>query len=154
MFEIRRATFDDIHAIQELNLKLFEKEYKEFDPALDLNWTFSQKGIKYFKRKIRASFVAVAESDNKIVGYICGGKTKEPFIASEKIAEIDDIYVLDEYRKGGIGTKLITLFLEWCQKNGYKQIQVAAYIKNAPAIDLYKRFGFHEYITVLKKTAD
>ena len=37
---IRSATLDDLEDIQSLNLKLFEKEHKEYDPLLDLCWTF------------------------------------------------------------------------------------------------------------------
>ena len=46
--EIRKATLDDLKDIQKLNLLLFEKEYKEYDKLLDKDWTFGEKGKKYF----------------------------------------------------------------------------------------------------------
>ena len=37
---IRKAQIGDLEIVQTLNLKLFEKEYKEYDNLLDLKWTF------------------------------------------------------------------------------------------------------------------
>ena len=41
---IRKATQEDLKAIQELNYKLFELEYNNFDPDLNMDWTFSKTG--------------------------------------------------------------------------------------------------------------
>ncbi len=53
--EIKRATIGDLKEIQELNLRLFKKEYKEYDKTLDLSWTTGKRGKKYFKESISNS---------------------------------------------------------------------------------------------------
>ena len=72
---IRKATIKDLADIQRLNLDLFKKECREFDENLNLKWTYSNDGKKYFSWRIskKDGFVEVAECSNKIVGYIVGG---------------------------------------------------------------------------------
>lgn len=47
--EIRKATIRDLKRIQDLNFLLFEKEKKEYDKFLNMDWTFGEKGTKCFK---------------------------------------------------------------------------------------------------------
>ena len=47
---IRKATQEDLKAIQELNYKLFELEYNNFDQDLNMDWTFSKTGENYFRK--------------------------------------------------------------------------------------------------------
>jgi len=72
---IKNATIDDLQKIQALNLRLFEKEYKEYDPLLNLKWTFGKAGTKYYKDRILKDdgCVLIAVVGNEIVGYLCGG---------------------------------------------------------------------------------
>ena len=49
---IRKANIDDLKFVKELNYKLFDLEYNNFDSALNMEWTFSEKGEKYFKELI------------------------------------------------------------------------------------------------------
>jgi|GEM_PF-3117981 len=51
-FSIKPATLKNLPQIQGLNQLLFEKEYCEYDPDLNLNWTLSQTGNKYFKELV------------------------------------------------------------------------------------------------------
>ena len=74
---IRKATIDDLDKVQKLNEKLFLREFKKFNKFLNVKWTFSEKGKKYFdfseKGKkyfeglIKNDFVYVATMDNIIV---------------------------------------------------------------------------------------
>jgi hypothetical protein len=49
---IKNATIDDLGRVQELNLKLFENEQKEYDSLLNLDWTFGEIGTKYYQDRI------------------------------------------------------------------------------------------------------
>ena len=37
---IRKATLEDLRQVQDLNYKLFDFEYKNFDSSLNMGWTF------------------------------------------------------------------------------------------------------------------
>ena len=90
LFFFRKANIKDLGRILELNMKLFKKEYKEFDKIINLNWTYSE-GKKYFKGRIikKDGFSEVVEHKNKIIGYICGGRRKR--LAYWKKAQYADI---------------------------------------------------------------
>ncbi|MBT3582482.1 GNAT family N-acetyltransferase [Candidatus Woesearchaeota archaeon] len=151
--KIREAKLTDLQVIKELNLKLFEKEYKDYDKTLNMDWTFSKKGDKYFKDCITKDdcFAIVAIDSDKIIGYLAGSISKPEFYrAVSKLAEMDNMIVLPEYRNKGIGTKLINEFIKWCKKKKVERATVTASYQNKLAINFYKKNNFKEYDTVLE----
>jgi len=116
---IRRAEIDDLQRIQELNLLLFQKEIKEYDDTLNETWTFSEIGTNYYSEKITSSdgFVAVAEIDGQIVGYLVGGISESPsYRKINKIAELENMLVLEKFRGKGCGSRLIESFIQWSRE--------------------------------------
>lgn len=145
---IRKATIKDLFNVQELNLELFKKEHKEYDPTLNLNWTFGKIGTKYFKERIsrRNSCVLVAIVGEQVVGYLCGGlKKAETYRNLPITAELENIFILDGYRSKGMGKKLYREFIKWCRGKHVRKIRVNAFVKNKLAIKFYKVNKFKEY---------
>lgn len=150
---IKTATIDDLQKVQELNLKLFEKEHKEFDSLLNLDWTFGKVGTKYYQDRISKDdgCVFVAIVDNKIVGYLCGGLTKaEDYRILPIVAELENTFVLDEFRSKGIGKQLHNKFIEWCKTKNVGKIRVEASTQNELAIKFYRNNNFKDYTLVLE----
>lgn len=153
MIEVRKAKISDLKDIQKLNLLLFKKEYKEYDKLLDCNWTFSNNGKNYFKEKIlkKNNCAMVAIKDKKIVGYLVGGFTKgESYRNLPKVAELENTFVLKEYRNLKMGTKLYQGFIGWCKKNSVKIIKVEATAQNNKAINFYRKNKFKDYTLILE----
>jgi len=113
---IEKAGKGHLRAIQNLNLLLFKKEKKDYDNVLNLNWTFGKEGTKYFKEKITkpSSCTLLALANGKVVGYLAGGLVKEKWY-DVKSAELENMFVLKDYRKMGIGLKLYAAFKKWCR---------------------------------------
>ena len=131
---------------------MFKKEHKDYDKSFNLKWTYS-KGKKHFAGKIieRNSFVEVAEWKGKIVGYLCGGVSIGRFSREKaKYAELHNMFVLDEFRSKGIGTKLAKDFISWCKKKKIKYIAVTASAKNNLGINFYRKLGFKDYNLTLQ----
>ena len=102
---IRFATPSDLKEVQRLNLKLFEKEKKEFDPLLDPDWVFGEKGTEYFSKRIAEhdDCVLIAMEEKKVVGYLCGTcKLGEEYRRLPPFAELENMMVLEEYQSKGI----------------------------------------------------
>lgn len=59
-------------------------------------------------------------------------------------AEITYVGVVDGQRRRGWGTRLFGQFLKWTREAGVERISVIVDRRNAPAIQLYRRFGFRE----------
>jgi GNAT superfamily N-acetyltransferase len=150
---IKRATIKDLSQIQTLNLKLFKKEYQEYDPLLNLDWTFGEIGTKYFKERLghKHSCILTAIIKNKTVGYLCGSLLKkEAYRHTPAMAKLENIFVLDKYRSQGVGGKLYQEFAEWCRVKKVKKIKVNAYAKNKRAIKFYKENKFKENTLTLE----
>lgn len=152
----RKAKINDLPIIQSLDKKLFEYEIKEgFYNSNDFIENWSQLGAvkDYFSNLIENQFVYLAEVENKVIGYIIGTIFPEDSITNYKgkSAEIDNIYIDEDYRNSGIGTKFEELFVNWCKKNNVKRIFTTTEISNKIAIDFYKKNGFKEKSTILTK---
>lgn len=148
---IRKATLKDLNVIQQLNYKLFQLETEQFDDTLIIDWPFSQYGEEYFKTAIDKDIVLIAIIDEKIVGYIAGQLNTEGTYNNIKQAELSNMYICDEYRNLGIGTKLFKELKNICIGNGMQEIKVVADYKNLKAIDFYKNNGFEEAEITLKQ---
>ncbi len=149
---IREANAKDSNDILRLNLILFKKEFNEFDKTLNIKWTYSQKGKDYFNKRIigKDGFVAVALSNNEVIGYICCGLHDDSTKIAKK-AELENMMVAEEYRGQKIGSKLVKLFFEWCRTKKVKNILVTASADNLAGIGFYRKQGFRDYDLTLEK---
>jgi GNAT superfamily N-acetyltransferase len=55
---------------------------------------------------------------------------------------IENLYVDHEWRKLGLGRRLVAHLLDWAEINGIRGIDLEAYQDNAPASVLYRSLGF------------
>lgn len=144
---------ENLKDIQELNHMLFEKEHEEYDKLLNCNWTLSKEGEEYYKGRIskddECAFIAV--EGKKVIGYLVGSLTEgEDYRNLPKVAELDNTFVLKEYRKLGVGTKLHQEFIKWCKSKKVEIIKVQATAQNDKAINFYRKNGFKDYTRVLE----
>lgn len=150
---IRKATIDDFKEIQLLNRFLFEKEEKEYDSLLNVDWSFEGEGREYFEKAINdeGKTVFIAEEKGKIVGYLAGTTKKQHIYKDHCLeAEIDNMFVLEQNRDSGFGSKLVEAFVCWAKGIGVKRIEVRASSGNEKGIKFYTKNGFEDFDTVLK----
>ena len=147
---IRKANIEDLKLVQDLNLKLFQFEYNNFNPSLNMEWTFSAEGETYFKGLIKNGTVWVAVDDHKVIGYLAGSIAKKAYYINQIQAELDNFYIDKEYRRKGIGKKLIKEFKEYCRKQGVEEMIVTASSKNVNAIEFYKSNEFEDFEVTYK----
>ena len=85
----------------------------------------------------------VAKHEGQVVGMV----TMQRLISSAEgdyVGQIEDLVVKEEYRKMGVGSRLINKIRAIAQEYGYKRIQLAADEENANALNFYSRRGFHQ----------
>ena len=151
---IKKANIDDLYEIQKLNKELFELESNNFDSTLIVDWPLTQEGKEYFEKAIRNDIVLVACINNKIVGYLAGTLNSQYSYNNNIQAELDNMCVMSEYRKSGIGSKLFEEFKKICKENKINEIKVVASYNNLNAIAFYKNNGFKEADLTLKQNID
>jgi ribosomal protein S18 acetylase RimI-like enzyme len=144
MINIRLANKNEVHDLQVLNEEVFKDNYK-YDPDLDLTWSMSGKGKKFFTELLNnpKACCYVAEEDGHKVGYIAADP-KEVDYRKSSYFEIDNMGVIPEYRSQGVGSMLMTACLKWAKNQGFQKAYVNAYSKNKMAIEFYKKNGFAE----------
>ena len=84
----------------------------------------------------------VARHEGKVVGMV----TMQRLISSaagDFVGQIEDLVVREEYRKMGVGSRLINkMRFIAIEEYGYRRIQLAADVDNANALRFYSRRGF------------
>lgn len=155
-FKIKKATISNLKDILRLNIDLFKKGYKEYDKSLNLKWTYSNEGKKYFKDRIikNDGFVEIAinSKTNKIIGYLCGGLSKrKTYRKDTEYAELENMIIDKKFRSSGLGGMLVKDFINWCKKNKVKYVSVVACAQNIKGIKFYRRMGFKDYNLTLER---
>ncbi len=149
--DIRPAEKSDFEKIQELNQLLFHHDY-QFDKTLNLDWSKSEEGINYYKGKLKSddSCVLIAFVDDKAVGYLMGGLAETVSYKKDKsIGELENMFVLEEYRNLEIGSQLVNIFIEWCRLKKINRIRTVASAANKKAINFYRKW-LDEYSLTLE----
>jgi ribosomal protein S18 acetylase RimI-like enzyme len=138
---IRRLKKDDTEQLITLSKKSVE-ELTGWEPE---SKTFFLKLVKKDK-----DMVWVAEDKDKIVGYLVGDKLKRINILGEKSEgiELATVFVLKEFRKKGIATKLIKQFEKVMKQRKEKGIFCYA---NEKSINLLKSLGYKQTCFYLQK---
>ena len=132
---IEKATETDLPEMAKLLSVLFALE-KDFD----IDYTKQLAGITKLFNHDTAEML-VARHENSVIGMV----TMQRLISSaegDDIGQIEDLVVREDYRKMGVGSRLINKIRFLAQEKGYKRIQLAADKDNANARNFYARRGF------------
>jgi hypothetical protein len=85
----------------------------------------------------------VAEVDDKIAGFIYQIFFEDP-LHSGVNSLIADLYVEKEYRKRGIGSRLLKKALETAKTREVKEVHVTTREDNYEAMKFYEKYGFNK----------
>lgn len=110
------------------------------DPVIrNISRSFDEPGAVYY----------VAELDGKIVGG-CGIKQLDG--TTEKICELQRMFLLAEARGKGIGRQLLDLCIEKARELGYEKCYLESLPSMSAAYSLYKQSGFEDISAPLGNT--
>lgn len=130
---IRQAVESDVQSISRLQQCWFEE---------DSVYGFVPEGPEHVKAALNA-YLLVADTVGEIVGFISGSIHKSEGMAvipeGESYLEIDNLYILPEYRRQGIGSRLLDRCLAQAKEAG-----VAYALLYSAAKDLHSVFRFYE----------
>lgn len=143
----------------EIGIKECIAELKEYESQFDPDYFTNEESVNrlfksILKEKENGGEIFVAESNNKIVGFVSLGiddKNDELIVNKIPTAYISDIIVLEGYRGKGIGKALLKKAENFTKEKGLKYIKLIVFAENNKAIELYKSFGFEDYETTMIK---
>lgn len=148
----RRANLDDLPSIINLSSNLMEYDI-QFDDSMDVNWPKSKSALLFYQEKLASdeSVIFVAVYKEEIIACLIGGLVEPLCYRKVKIlAELEEIFVKENFRSGKIGAKLMDKFFSWCRNKKAERIQVRVSAGNSRAISLYKKIGFKDHDVVLE----
>ncbi|MBI5346898.1 MAG: GNAT family N-acetyltransferase [Chlamydiae bacterium] len=113
-------------------------------------WTTIEKTIEkwknyYEEQNKNIRFVAVVEKKQQLVGYASLLSSSEyPHFKKANIPEINDLWVLKEHRRKGIGKRIIAYLENQARREGFRQIGIGVglYEDYGPAQNLYGKLGY------------
>ncbi len=95
--------------------------------------------------------IKVAEMDGRVVGYVYFKITETAFGRS---GVINHVFVDEEYRKIGLGQKLMGIAEDYLKSRGLKRIRVTITKTNEPSLRMCRRLGYSEKRVVMEKELD
>ncbi|MFD1772477.1 GNAT family N-acetyltransferase [Paenibacillus rhizophilus] len=100
-----------------------------------------QRRSKQIKEKARTGNINIClvldEETEDYVGYCISS------INESLEGEIDSIYIIDAYRKQGLGSLLMKNALEWFQSHNIEDISISVMYGNESAFLFYEKYGFY-----------
>ena len=85
------------------------------------------------------------------MGYVYGFIQDNGQVFNKRIAQLEAIFVKEEYRGKGIAKRLIQEFTKWAKEQGASLMELSVCKENDNAVNLYKNYGFKENKLILKK---
>ena len=150
--KIQQATIKDFQELKKIKIKFYLWQCKR-DKRLNPDYAkkvLGQRLAKNLKQKNTAFFTA--KDKEKIIGYVGAEIKKNPsFMKNKLMGHAFNLYIIPKYRNKGIGKKLIRRILKWFDEKKVNDFRIMVYSYNKKAQQIYKRFGFKEYILELAK---
>lgn len=134
-----KPLWEKLNKYHEVKSIYFSDKYK--------NNTFEKRKSKFVSNnnlKVRIDLIKDIEK-NLYIGYCIST------IDIELTGEIDSLFIEEEYRKDGLGDKLMKEAIEWLDLNKVKTKVIAVAEGNEGVLEFYKRYGFYKRRIVLEQ---
>lgn len=150
--KIRDLKRDDLQDASNLVMRL-KRFNSEHDPLFTISADLEKNVLEYLESAIdlETRDVLVADFNGKVVGLIMGEILDRPFYLPGKELRITEIYFLPEYRKRGLGKKLLDALIVRENRKNCGVITVEFPTENLLAHKFYTGLGMRRIISVYGK---
>jgi ribosomal protein S18 acetylase RimI-like enzyme len=143
---IRRARPHDAEILTDLGRLTFSQTFQHLYPPEDLSAFLASS---YSVEKISAELIDpdtavwLVEDDGEAIGYAVAGACSLPHpLVTPACGELKRLYLLQDRRGGGVGSRLMSTTLDWLERAGRRRIWIGVWSENLGAQRLYERHGF------------
>ena len=155
--DIRSLSSQDDNEIYEKIAKLFVKMHKQFY-KLNLSHRLIDGGELLWINTIKKSlgklhFIKIISVNNEIIGFAAGNIRLLPnYLGQKKIGYISFIYIEDNYKDQGLGSKLAIELEKKLIQNSIHTIELEVIIQNKSAYRFWEKLGYKpENFGMIKK---
>ena len=140
---LRRAVEEDFRNLHRMMVSLLTYEHENFDNSLRLDWANCEAAKNALLSAIQTCIVFIIYHEEEAIGYLLG-RISEPSANSArgiKQGLLENIYIEPEWRKCGLGRRLIDVFKDDCKEHGAECINVTVLANNQDARAFYEKMG-------------
>ena len=131
-------------------VKLDISDYKKCSNIWDMKKQ-SQLAQKMYEELLCGNRITyIYKIDEEFVGEISIVKEADDpdYTVPNKRVYISRLIVKNEYRRQGIGKKLVEFIIEIAKNMGYSEISIGVDLDNYPALRLYVNYGFDKIVYI------
>ena len=140
-FEIRTALRGDAEAIAALHVEGWQ-EFRAFVPAAVMAARDSAWRAREWRQRLEAAdprwWTAVAEHAGRSVGFVGVEHLSAPAMGAN--SEIHNLFVTTQWRRHGVGRRLLAAAAEWIASVGAEPISLYSFTENSHR-NAYRRLG-------------
>jgi diamine N-acetyltransferase len=146
-YQITQIDIQSIRCIKPLWEKLRKIHYNDSHCFKDYfrSLTFEKRCEKFARLSAEDIFIEGVFLPNRDapVGYCVS-------TAENSTGEIDSIFIEEQYRKNGVGARLIHHSLQWLQEKGCTTIRVGVAEGHDSVLGFYRKIGFYPRMIILE----
>jgi ribosomal protein S18 acetylase RimI-like enzyme len=150
---IRKARDEDLPAISALWFEMMNYHLtrdRRFAIAHDAGTTFAT-WLKSLLQDPEAAYVAVAEENGQVVGYILGQiETLPPVYSITRVGVIRDLCVMQGARHHGVGTRMFQHSLGWFKNRAVEAIWARIPWENKVALQFWESLAFKPFNVTMR----
>lgn len=143
---IRKAKIKDLKDVVELSYKS-AIYHKKLTLYYDIDKDVKNILSKSLRKNIYSSnsCIFIAEENNKIIGYLLAFKVNRPeMFKVKKAGLIADVFIKEEYRRKGIGDKLVKECFDWFKGDKISFVEINVEVSNKQAMNFWNKKGFKD----------
>lgn len=155
MIEIRQAFLSDVSALKEMFKDLGNYHQKLYPEIIKKDCeNRNERELYELIADSQSIYVVADDDDEKVVGFCLATKLKK--LESEQVFErsyimINDLFVIPEYRRKGIGKMFIEYVEKIASKLKYDSVEMNCWAKNEEAMAFYKACGYQPLLVRMTK---
>lgn len=146
--DIQKVQVEEVEALQKISIETFGDTFGADNSSEDLDQYYQKAyNFKQLTSEITndASYFFFAKQADQLVGYL---KVNIDEAQSEKMGsdtlEVERIYVRQQFKRLGIGSRLMQQALEVAQENHKRKIWLGVWEHNEAAKKFYQTQGFNQ----------
>lgn len=139
LIDLVQPLWENLINHHEINSNYFSDKFRNSKFEVRKN-----KFIKDCALKVKIDLIKDTDKD-LYIGYCIST------VNADLIGEIDSLFVQKEYRKNGLGDKLMDSSLEWLNQNQVKMKILGVAEGNENVLEFYKRYGFYKRKMILEQ---
>ena len=145
--EIRKATQQDLEQVVKFGVILL-KQHSDLDPYFEPVETVDKVYRTFLKGCLDSEdkLFLVAENNGRLMGYAVGViQTRSPIFKITENGFINDVFVLEEFRKLGIAGEFLAELKKWFESKRINHVELSVHAYNEIGKKTWAKFGFESY---------